>query len=197
MADKFTDYLPTLIGGALVVALISGSVYWQMKPRTESAIERKMRLLEEEEARRVATEAQEETSPLPPPATSADSDRFLLETLWRNGLDAYTEQRFADAFAAWMQGCEMGDAASCGDLGVMFEYGQGIDADPIKARMNYQLACEDDHAQHCVNLARHYRDGLSVEPDATRAQALYRKACALGISTACGELGSLSDPTER
>jgi uncharacterized protein len=90
------------------------------------------------------------------------------------------------AAARFEQACDTGDARSCSVLGVMYEEGKGVAADPARAERLYERACARGNARACTNLGRlldgprHDRDGAAVA---------FEVACHAGDAEGCYQLG--------
>ena len=96
-----------------------------------------------------------------------------------------------DALYQFSDGCDRGDAASCSALGVIYERGVSVPADPRRAVELFERACSEGNDPGCTNLARAYVSGVGVSRDEARAEGLLVTPCFAGHAAACGELGSL------
>jgi len=97
-----------------------------------------------------------------------------------------------DARAAefFRRGCDGNDVLGCANLGVMYEYGRGVQKDEARAAMLYRRACDEGNAQGCTNLGVMYDRGSGgVTKDEARAVALYRRGCDGGHAHGCANLG--------
>lgn len=113
----------------------------------------------------------------------------------------------ARAAVLFGKGCQLGDAAACGALAQMYETGNGIPVDRVRAMqlhslacdkgaeescfaigevergiMGYQAGCDEGWAADCELLAGRFARGEGVAEDEKRAAALHERACALGYS---------------
>lgn len=60
------------------------------------------------------------------------------------------DQKLDRAVDVWSRGCELGNAASCGQLGTIYEFGMGGHAaDKITADRYYTIACHGGDEQSC------------------------------------------------
>ncbi len=101
--------------------------------------------------------------------------------------------------------CDAGNADGCRYLAFKYEGGEGVDADPTRARdllhkaaAIYAAACGAKRAGACASLASMTENGEGMAPDPKKgaalrdtAAALHRSACALGSAECCSELGYL------
>lgn len=94
-----------------------------------------------------------------------------------------------DAEAKFTRWCAEGDARSCSVLGVMFENGRGVVADPGKAARLYGRACRGGNAPACVSLGRMMEAGTAARPDPEGAIVMYEAACDAGELAGCEQLG--------
>jgi TPR repeat protein len=105
--------------------------------------------------------------------------------------------KFGDV-ARCIDQCQAGTAPSCNALGVMFEYGRDIPADPTIASGFYARACDKEYAPGCTNLGWLYSLGRGVPRDAQQAMLLFtrafdqsRLACRRGDGHGCLMAGEL------
>ena len=92
-------------------------------------------------------------------------------------------QRFTDAAA-------MMHSPSMNYLGLMYEYGKGVEKDLSRAFHWYQKAADLGDNWGLYNLARQYHDGLSVPQDMDFAMKLYRESYEKGIHQAGFYMGN-------
>ncbi|MCA8905423.1 MAG: sel1 repeat family protein, partial [Hyphomonas sp.] len=78
-----------------------------------------------------------------------------------------------------------GIAAGCTRLGILFEEGRGVDADPARARLLYQRACAASEADACMRLGDLYRTGTGTHEQHAAAKTNYKAACELGKDDGC------------
>eukprot|EP00850_Spirogloea_muscicola_P003912 SM000016S01900 [mRNA] locus=s16:432517:439919:- [translate_table: standard] len=95
-----------------------------------------------------------------------------------------------DALQAYREGAERGVAQDQYDLGLCYERGRGVAADPCKAAAWYRRAAEGGHAKAQCNLGVLYELGEGVVPDAGEAAAWHRRAAEQGIAQAQFNLGA-------
>eukprot|EP00850_Spirogloea_muscicola_P003570 SM000014S00358 [mRNA] locus=s14:921867:927396:+ [translate_table: standard] len=95
-----------------------------------------------------------------------------------------------DPLQAYREGAERGVAQDQYDLGLCYERGRGVAADPCKAAALYRRAAEGGHAKAQCNLGVLYELGEGVVPDAGEAVAWHRRAAEQGIAQAQFNLGA-------
>jgi hypothetical protein len=143
-----------------------------------------------------ASSAARSVEPAPSEAEGAASATQAAMT----PLEASTQGRalleagqFAEALPLLTLACNGGRGGGCGNLGVMYQNGNGVAKDPAQAVALYRKACDGGALAACNNLGGMYDDGSGVAQDPAQAVALYRKACDGGEPTACNNLGVMYD----
>ncbi|MCC6521752.1 MAG: sel1 repeat family protein [Polyangiaceae bacterium] len=128
-----------------------------------------------------------EPAPAPPPAPPPASACGLAHG--RAGLGA---PQFA-AGEEWTcaEACTRGDAGSCVALGIMYEEGQNLPRDYVRAFATYAPSCDGGYLPACSHLAWLLWRGLGALPDVARASALARQSCDHGESHGCTVLGEI------
>ena len=81
--------------------------------------------------------------------------------------------------------CTNGNAVSCHNMGLMYNYGDGVDKDELKALEFYTKACDENYYESCSNAANLYEESQMVKQDMKKAFKLYSKACGGGDAKAC------------
>ena len=84
---------------------------------------------------------------------------------------------------------EQGDASAQYNLGVRYDFGEGVPADAAEAVKWYRLAAEQGHASAQYDLGVRYANGKGVPQDDAEAVKWYRLAAAGGIASAQYNLG--------
>jgi Calx-beta domain/Sel1 repeat len=108
-----------------------------------------------------------------------------------DGQRAYVHRRFEEARRIWAPLAEAGDAQAQVSLGLLFDLGQGVPADPATAYMWYRRAAEAGLAQAQFNVAVMQDSGVVGPRDAVEAARWYAKAAAQGHHRAQYNLGQL------
>jgi hypothetical protein len=70
-------------------------------------------------------------------------------------------------------------------MGTLYERGEGIEKDYLKAMGLYRKSCEQLDSLGCTRLAMLFEKGLGIEKDLASALQLYKEACKLGEPSAC------------
>ena len=86
------------------------------------------------------------------------------------------------------RGCELGDAASCNDLGYMHLDGRGTAQDAARAAALFRAACRRGLMRGCGSLAYLYQTGNGVAQSHEEARRLNTKACGED-GPSCANLG--------
>ena len=84
---------------------------------------------------------------------------------------------------------EAGDVETQYNLGVMYDFGEGVPQDDVEAVAWYRQAAEEGHATVQYNLGFAYANGEGVPQDDTEAMALWRQAEEQGHASAQYNLG--------
>ncbi|MAY60575.1 MAG: hypothetical protein CML29_00025 [Rhizobiales bacterium] len=100
-------------------------------------------------------------------------------------LENYGEARKLFAAAA-EQGYPLAEVG----LGILFDYGLGVEQDYPKAIAHYKAAADAGIGVGLYNLAGFHLDGYGTRKDPTRAAELYRKAMQAGYADAAGGLAN-------
>ena len=103
----------------------------------------------------------------------------------------YQKGEYADAFAAYRKGANMGSAKSQTFLGYMYADGRGTKKDLEQAFEWMNKAADQDYATAEVSLGLMYQDGLGTAKDYGQALTWFSKAARKGSSDAENDLGVL------
>jgi ATP-dependent protease ClpP protease subunit len=97
---------------------------------------------------------------------------------YEDGVTAYDQGRFENAYALWLPLAERGNVPAQFNLGVLFEKGLGVGQDYAEAARWYMKAAErgDEEAQY--NVAVLYEKGTGLSLDLDRARYWYDKVLA-------------------
>lgn len=104
------------------------------------------------------------------------------------GLIYSVGRKAPDPIKVFQKGCDGGDANSCNNLGVRYEYGDGVAKDVSRAVQLYQKTCDGGNALGCNNLGHMYEQGLGVAKSNVLAAQFFHKGCDLGNSDACANV---------
>jgi hypothetical protein len=106
--------------------------------------------------------------------------------------DPAQESVYQDALQRSHKACEAGKAEVCLLLASMYDHGQNLRKDPVRAVELYQRAvrlsretCDKGDPGDCANLGRLYALGNGVLQDAAKAAQLYQRACAESDLVGC------------
>ncbi|MCB9970357.1 MAG: caspase family protein [Hyphomonas sp.] len=99
--------------------------------------------------------------------------------------EAFELGDYDEARRRYIEACDGGIAAGCARLGILFEEGRGVDADPARARLLYQRACAASEADACMRLGDLYRTGTGTHEQHAAAKTNYKAACELGKDDGC------------
>ncbi|WP_276318394.1 tetratricopeptide repeat protein [Helicobacter pylori] len=110
------------------------------------------------------------------------------EELLNLGIKNYEKQDFSKARKYFEKACGLNNGRGCNGLGVLYEYGQGVEKDLTKAAQFYSKACELNNGSGCSLLGLLYEYGQGVEKDLTKAAQYASKACKLGVQEICEAL---------
>ena len=101
------------------------------------------------------------------------------------------------AMAAYKVGGEGGDAMCQYQVGIMYCYGQGIDADYEQALPWIQKAAAQDHPNAVGSLGTMYDNGEGVAPSWRRAREHYERAIGLGSPKAVENMQNLTEDIQH
>ncbi len=119
----------------------------------------------------------------PQPEKAKDINRVGAEYgypnyLYRYGSDLQEAQRHDEAYRCLKKAVEGGELSACFYLGICYELGQGVEADPAKAAECYHKGLEvGKHPVGCANrLGAMYYKGKGVPQDYAKAFQLLKQA---------------------
>ncbi|GAA7539003.1 hypothetical protein JP0016_04610 [Helicobacter pylori] len=107
------------------------------------------------------------------------------------GIKSYEKQDFSKAKGYFEKACDLNNGGGCSNLGVLYQNGEGVEKNLIKAAYLYSRACELKGSDGCGALGVLYYNGDGVKQDSKKAVALFEKACKLGYKKACEMLKEL------
>ena len=105
------------------------------------------------------------------------------------GYEAYNDGDYATALKEWKPIAEQGYAFAQYNLGIMFEYGNGVPKDYAEAVKWYRLSAEQGYAIGQYSLGLMYSDGYGVLKDKAEAVKWWRLSAKQGYAYAQGMLG--------
>lgn len=108
-----------------------------------------------------------------------------------DGWQAYEAGRFSDAFSIWEKLASKGDMNAQLNLGIMYDTGQGVAADPVKAFTWYLAAAEKGSPDAQYTLGLMFNAGRGVTSDVGQAAHWFYQAALHNLPMAQYELGSL------
>ena len=100
----------------------------------------------------------------------------VLDADFKKGLDAAKKGNFETALKEWRPLAEQGDSYAQYNLGLMYDYGEGVIEDDTQAVYWFRKAAEQGHAKAQYNLGLMYDYGGGVIEDYTLAVYWYRQA---------------------
>ena len=105
------------------------------------------------------------------------------------GYEAYNDGDYATALNEWKPIAEQGYAFAQYNLGIMYEYGNGVAKDYTEAVKWYRLSAEQGYAIGQYSLGLMYSDGYGVLKDKAEAVKWWRLSAEQGYAYAQGMLG--------
>ena len=112
------------------------------------------------------------------------------------GVRAYDRGQFALAAKELQPAAQAGDPDAQFHLGLMHDFGKGVQLDHAKAAALYRKAAEQGHADAQYHLAVSYDDGEGVPQDFKQAVYWYTQAANQGLAKAQYNLGVSYDKGE-
>ena len=99
--------------------------------------------------------------------------REAVSTLYDRALDHYRKADYAAAFTDFSRSANMGHAAACFCLGVMYAEGVGCKKNAHSAVYYYRLAAEQGNIDAIYRLGAAYADGFGVRRDFKAAESFF------------------------
>ncbi|MGB0671118.1 MAG: tetratricopeptide repeat protein [Rhodospirillales bacterium] len=116
---------------------------------------------------------------LPADAPASSDDPALAA--FKAGVESFDDRQYVDAFDHWQPLARQGHAASRHNLGVLYELGLGVRADPMVAADWYAKAAEENEQPEAMtNLGLLYARGFGVQRDDARAAHWFLRAAERG-----------------
>ena len=104
----------------------------------------------------------------------------VLAADFKKGLDAAKKGNFETALKEWRPLAEQGDSYAQYNLGLMYDYGEGVIEDYTLAVYWYRQAAEQSHAKGQYSIGYMYASGRGIAKDDTQAVYWFRKAAEQG-----------------
>lgn len=105
------------------------------------------------------------------------------------GWEAYKAGQYKQARQVWLPLAQQGNPSAQLNLGILYDYGQGVSENPAQALHWYSAAAEQGKAIAQFNLAAMYASGRGTTQDYSQAARLYFQAAEQGITDAQYNLG--------
>jgi hypothetical protein len=111
------------------------------------------------------------------------------------GWTAYQAERYRGALQLWLPLAEAGDADAQLNVGLLYDTGQGVPANPVVAASWYRRSATQGHAAAQYNLGLMYIDGRGVDHDRERAEYWLTQAAGQGLQEARAMLPQIGGTT--
>ncbi len=125
------------------------------------------------------------------PAGSIAKTLIQTEDAFSQGWQAYEKGNYSVALTKWQPLATEGHAQAQINLGVMYDYGKGVSANPEIASQWYLRAASQGSVSAQYNLGQMYLQGRGVKQDTKQAIYWYHQAAEQGFATAQYNLGVL------
>jgi len=117
--------------------------------------------------------------------TSVPGNSVSASDAFDRGLADLKNGQFQEAFQLLTLACNGGVSRGCGNLGAMYQKGNGVNQDLVQAAALYRKGCGGDAWGACFLLGVMYETGSGVATDKAQALTLYRRACDGGDGRGC------------
>ena len=108
----------------------------------------------------------------------------VLAADFKKGLDAAKKGNFETALKEWRPLAEQGDSYAQYNLGLMYDYGEGVIEDYTLAVYWFRKAAEQCHTKGQYSIGYMYASGRGIAKDDTQAVYWFRKAAEQGHAKA-------------
>ncbi len=115
------------------------------------------------------------------------TDRFYYQL----GRAFFAARDYDAALTNYKKAFELGSIRALFTLGAIYDHGDGIDRDPGRARVYYEIAAQKNFAPAIASLGVLYERGAGVTQDSAKAYEFYRHAADLGDARAINKMGEL------
>lgn len=124
------------------------------------------------------------------PVIIEEFDDWYADLCFDKGYACKADGDYAGALMWYERAAKAGSVSAMNNLGVMYEYGQGVEASPEIAVAFYQKAADRGSIIAVTNLACCYENGRGgLDKNYEKAAELYRKAAQSGNARAMNNLG--------
>jgi len=110
---------------------------------------------------------------------------------YNRGWEAYETGRYQEAFLIWEQLAQQRHVLALINLGAMYDVGQGVPENPVKAFESFKQAARSDNPYAQYNLGNMYAEERGVKRNLEKATSWYRKAAEQDLAIAQYSLGLL------
>ena len=111
---------------------------------------------------------------------------FSLGWSYANGKNGYTKD-YSKAKSFYEKACNLDNGGGCNNLGVLYDYGNGVGQNQKVALYYFEKACKLNDEYGCSNSGYMYNDGRGTAQDYQKAKMYYNKACSLGLKESCNK----------
>lgn len=125
------------------------------------------------------------------PAGQLSAKLDTEEYHYNRGWQAYETGRYQAAFLIWKQLAHQNHVMALINLGAMYDAGQGVPENPVKAFESFEQAARSGNPYAQYNLGNMYAEGRGVKRNLEEATAWYRKAAEQDLAIAQYSLGLL------
>ena len=110
---------------------------------------------------------------------------------YNRGWEAYETGHYQAAFLIWKQLAQQNHVLALINLGAMYDDGQGVPENPVKAFESFKQAARRGNPYAQYNLGNMYAEGRGVKRNLEKATSWYRKAAEQDLAIAQYSLGLL------
>ena len=120
-----------------------------------------------------------------PLATAQD-----VEDIHNQGVDAFSNGNYNKAAKYLQKACDNGSAQSCGALGSMYYFGQGVKQNYVQALKLGEQSCNDGFVPACFNVAILYDEPhVGIKQNYTKSAQFFEKSCIDDFTAGCASAG--------
>jgi uncharacterized caspase-like protein len=109
------------------------------------------------------------------------------------GRALFAARDYDGALTHYKKAFELGSVRALFTLGEVYDRGDGVERDPVRARFYFEIAAQKKFAPAIASLAAQYEQGAGVTQNLPKAFALYRDAADLGDARAVNKMGELTE----